>query len=477
MKIVICGAGDVGTYLARMFEMEKHDIMVMDVNEDKLERLRESIEVNTAVGNATVLGDLMAAEVHKADLMVAVTKQETENMVSCALANGLGAKKTIARVDNREYVREENLPRMRKMGITQMVYPELLAAEEIVSSMRSNWQRLSMTFGGGALELMAVKLRKGAEVLDQEFQTGFMNHEKFRVVAIKRGGKTFIPKGNDKLEAEDIAYIMLMPTEENLEFTRTQCGKINKRYSEDVERVVIMGGGRVAINTARMLTSGKKEGNLQNLIETNLEKLGIKIEKGKKHVLVVEANEQRANELKAKLPEVDVLWGDARDMDMMEREGLADADAFVALTDSSEANIIACLAAKKRFGVVKTIAEVENNDYIQLAQNLDIGTVVNKKLIAASHIYQMTLNSSVQNVTLVPLSKDAKVVEFEAAPGSRITKGKIREMSIEKGVNFAGYVRDGMGYVCSGNTEIEAGDHVVVFCLGGSVHGVEKLFN
>lgn len=475
MRIVICGAGDVGRYLAAMFEMENHDITVMDIEEDKLERLRESLEVNTVVGNATVLSDLMAAEVHKADLLVAVTKNETDNMVSCSLASGLGAKKTIARVDNREYVRDENQSRIRKLGITQMVYPELSAARELVGSMKTNWQRLTMTFGGGALELMAVKLRKEAAVLNQPFKSGFMNHEKFRVVAIKRGGKTFIPQGDDMMLEGDIAYIMLMPTEDNLEFSRDQCGKNSKRYKANVESVVIMGGGRMAVNTARLLIQRREED--KSALAANLEKLGIKTERGRKRVLIIEKDERRAAELKVLLPEVDVLCGDARDMDMMEREGLADADAFVALTDSSEANIIACLAAKQRFGVVKTIAEVENNDYIQLAQNLDIGTIVNKKLIAASNIYQMTLNGSVQNVTLVPLSSDAKVVEFEAAAGSRITKGKIKDMGIGKGVNFAGYVRDGIGYVCSGGTEIEAGDHVVVFCLKDSVHGVEELFN
>ncbi len=446
MRIVIAGAGDVGKYLAKMFRSESHDIIIIDNNPQNLETLSSRFDIMTYEGNVTFMKDLMEVGVNKCDLFVAVTSHETVNMTACILASSLGAKKTLARVDNHEYIQPDNLRRFSKLGINQMIYPERLAAEEILMSLKTNWQRINMSFCNDSLQLIGVKLRSNAPVIGQQFNTGFLDHGKFRVVAIKRSGNTIIPRGEDELKDGDIVYFIVPP--ENLEFTREQAGKDER----EIRRILIMGGTRIGINTAKLLPDNISA----KILESDMDKCSPITQQVRSNILVINI--------------------DARDLESLESEGIKDTDAFIAVTENTEENILACLAAK-HYGVTKTIAEVENNDYIQLAQNLDIGTVINKKLIAASHIYQMTLNESVQNVTCVPLSSDAQVIEFEAKAGSKVTKHKLRELRIDSDVNFGGYVRDGKGYICSGNTEIQPGDHVIVFCLADAVHSVEPLFN
>lgn len=443
MKIVIAGGGEVGSHLAKMFSYEDHEITIMDLDVARLDALSSHYDVMTYEGNVTFIKDLNDVGINKTDLFVAVTSYESVNMTACMLASNMGAKKTLARVDNKEYVQPENLSIFQKMGVGSVIYPELIAAQEIVKSLRSSWQRINMSFCNDALVLLGVKVRTNAQVLNQKFSTGFLDHSRFRVVAIKRNNDTIIPRGDDMLLDGDFVYFIT--TQENIEFTRQQAGKISK----PIHNVMIMGGSRIGINTAQMLPEEVK-------------------------AKIIEIDHDRSIYVSEKIRNLLVINGDGRDLELLEEEGIGDMDAFVAVTGSSEANILACLAAK-RFNIVKTIAEVENNDYIPLAQNLDIGSIVNKKLTAASHIYQLTLTASVLNVTCLP-SSDARVIEFEAKEGSRVTRSNIRKLHAPRDSNFGGYVRNGKGYICSGDTEIQPGDHVIVFCQAESVHKIVSLF-
>ncbi len=443
MKIVIAGAGAVGSHLAKMLSVENHEIVVINDDPRQLDVLSNHYDLLTVHANAASIKSLREAGVANADLFVAVTSQEATNITAAMLAAGLGAQKTIARVANEEYVAAANLNFFNRSGISHLISTDLLAAQEIAKSLKTSWQRINMSFGENKLILLGIKVRKGASVLNRQFKTGFLNHARFRVVAIKRKTETLIPGGDDELLDGDLVFFIT--TEENLEFVREQAGKINR----PIHKVMIMGGSLIGVKTAQLLP----------------EKVSAKI---------IEPNRALCEKIAAKLPGTLVINGDGRDTELLREEGIDDVDAFIAVTNNSETNILACLAAK-RFGIVKTIAEIENNDYIPLAQNLDIGTIINKKLIAASYIYQKTLDASVLNLTCLPLS-DTQVVEFEAHEGTKITKKKLREQHLPHDVNFGGYIRGGKGHICSGDTQIEAGDHVVVFCLAESVHKIEKLF-
>lgn len=444
MKIVIAGAGEVGHYVAKMLSSENHDIILMDSDEERLKDIPAAYDLLTLVGSPTSIHDLKEAGVPKADLFVAVTPHESVNMTACMLATNLGAKKTISRIDNREYLLPENADFFKRMGVNSLIYPEMLAAQEIANVLKRGWLREYRTFGDGALVLVCLKVRANATLINQPFNSGFFAHSRYRIVAVKRDKHTIIPCGTDEILANDIVYFICTP--DNLEFVREQAGK----RAFDVKNIIVMGGSRIAINAVRALPKNAS-------------------------VKIIEADRNKCLALSEKLSNALVINGDCRNVDLLREEGIEDADAFLALTGDSESNVLTCLTAK-RFGVDKTVADVENIDYIDFAENLDIGTVINKKLIAASHIYQRMLDEDVLNVTCLTYS-DAEVVEFAVKPGDKITRKRVGDLSLPSNVNIGGIIRDGKGAIVNGQTVIQPDDHVVVFCMADSVRKIAAFFN
>ena len=443
MRIIIAGAGEVGRHLAKLLSREDMDISLIDERIDRLGDLDTNFDLLTKVGSPSSINDLKSIGVEDVDLFIAVTPSESENITACLLANELGAKKTLARIDHYEYLIPENKRIFEKMGLNHLIYPELLAAKEIAASLKTNWMRYHLTLCEGALELCVVKVREGAEVIGKKFMSGYFSHGMYRIVAIKRGQETIIPGGQDEVLADDMVYAVC--TRENKKILREQLGK-QKRA---IKNMIFFGGSKMAQKT------------VQNLPDD----LNIKI---------LEADRELCYQLSEKINNALIINADGSDMAVLKDEGIEDADAFVAVTASSEANIFACMAAK-RFGVKKTIAEVENIDYIAMAEGLEIGTVLNKKTIAASYIYQMLLDASVLNVRNLT-SADAEIVEFMAEEGSRITKAKVRDMRLPADANIGAIVRAGEGILVNGDTQILQGDQVVVFCKSQVIRQLEKFF-
>ncbi|MBQ0118220.1 MAG: Trk system potassium transporter TrkA [Paludibacteraceae bacterium] len=443
MRIVIAGAGEVGTHLAKLLSRENMEISLMDESAERLGDLDANYDLITRVGNPTSIHDLTDIGVKDADLFISVTPSETENMTSCLIANQLGAKKTLARIDNYEYLLPENRRFFEDMGLNHLIYPEVLAAHEIVESLHTNWLRYRISLCEGALQMSVVKIRENAPVIGQTFASGYYDHGCYRIVAIKRGQDTIIPKGTDEVQADDMVYAIC--TKENIEFMREQFGKPKR----EIKNVIFYGGTRITQKAAQQLPSDM-------------------------NIKILEANKDLCYHLSEKVNNALIINVDGSDMESLKEEGIQDADAFVAVTDHSEANIFACLAAK-RFGVKKTIAEVENIDYIAMAEGLDIGTVLNKKTIAASYIYQMLLNASVLNVRNLTTA-DAQIVEFMATEGSRVTRKKIRDVGLPDESTIGGIVRAGEGLLVNGDTEVLPGDQVVVLCKSHVIRKLEKYF-
>jgi trk system potassium uptake protein TrkA len=443
MRIIIAGAGEVGRHLAKLLSREDMDISLIDERIDRLGDLDTNFDLLTKVGSPCSINDLRSIGVENVDLFIAVTPSESENITACLLANELGAKKTLARIDHYEYLIPENKRIFEKMGLNHLIYPELLAAKEIAASLKTNWMRYHLTLCEGALELCVVKVRDGAEVIGKKFMSGYFSHGMYRIVAIKRGQETIIPGGQDEVVADDMVYAVC--TRENKKILREQLGK----QKREIKNIIFFGGSKIAQKT------------VQNLPDD----LNVKI---------LEADRELCYQLSEKINNALIINADGSDMAVLKDEGIEDADAFVAVTASSEANIFACMAAK-RFGVKKTIAEVENLDYITMAEGLEIGTVLNKKTIAASYIYQMLLDASVLNVRNLT-SADAEIVEFMAEEGSRITKAKVRDMRLPADANIGAIVRAGEGVLVNGDTQILQGDQVVVFCKSQVIRQLEKFF-
>lgn len=446
MKIIIAGAGAVGTHLAGLLSKENQDITLMDENEEKLSKLSDDFDLLTLNLTPTSIENLKEAGSAHADLFIAVTPDESKNITCCMLANSLGTKKTVARIDNAEYTDPQYKELFNKLGINSLIYPEMLAASDIVESIKHSWVRQWWDIHNGALIMLGIKLRETAEILDIPLKTLCGPDTNYHIVAIKRDEQTIIPNGDSVLMLNDIVYFMT--TKKYIPYIRKIVGK--EEYA-DVKNVMIMGGGRTAMHSAQ-----KAPGYME--------------------VKIIESDSKRCNELNELLGNDDIMVinGDARDTSLLINEGIQHTQAFVALTGQSESNILACLTAK-RLGVRKTVALVDNLDYVTMAEKLDIGTIINKKTIAASHIYQMMLNADVTNVKCLTIA-NADVAEFVVKPMAKVTRKPVKDLGLPAGVTIGGLVRNGTGMLVSGMTQIQEGDSVVVFCRSMLIKKLDKFF-
>ena len=446
MKIVIAGAGEVGSHLGKLLSREEQDIVMIDNDREKLDRLDANYNLMTCVGSPTSFRTLSNAGVDTScDLFIAVTPYENTNITSCAIAKSLGARKTVARIDNYEFRNTAHRPFFASIGVDHLIYPEYLAAQEICTALKRPWVRHWFELNDGRLLLIGVKIRSNASLVGKSMRDITATQHNYHVAAIKRRHETIIPRGDDVIQADDILYFTT--TEEFVDDIRDLCGKRDYK----VRNVMVMGGSRIAVRLAHMASDRLK-------------------------LTIIENDPDICRRLPEKCSGCDVriIHGDARNNDVLREEGIGAMDAFVALTDASETNILTCLAGKE-MGVNKTIAEVENIQFISEAEILNIGTIVNKKLLASSKIFQLLLDADETSSRFMALS-DAEVAELEARPGSKITRAPVMDLRLSRDMTIAGLIRNGRGMLVGGRDRIEAGDHVLVFCLSGSIHKVEKLF-
>lgn len=456
MKIVIAGAGAVGTHLARMLSKENLDIVLIDPSEDRLAKLNNELDIMMLAQPTTSIHALRQAGIEDADLFIAVTPQESENLACCMLAKQLGAKQTVARIDNYEYLDEENGKLFKDAGISSLIYPEKLAAQEIAGSASYSWVRQWWDFDGG-LVLVSVKMHRKSPVVNKDGsqeqnlligrtlkEIGQEGHH-FHVVAIKRNGETIIPYGEEKILPNDLVFFMTMKSEINV--IRHLCGKDN--YPA-IKHIMILGGSKLSVRADWAISDNVS-------------------------VKIIEPDLERCEQLGRLTRERTlVINGEGYDVELLKDEGYNNLEAFIALTPNDEENILSCVAARRN-GVRKTIAQVENLAYLDMAEALDVGTIINKKKVAASHIYRMLLKADVDNVKMLTVA-DADVAEFIVKEGSKVTKQPIRDIGIPHNVNLGGMIRGGKGSLVTGNTQLKAGDKVVVFCGGSTLKKLDRYF-
>lgn len=445
MRIIIAGAGQVGTHLAKMLSSEDEDILVLDKSAEKLDMLDANYNLMTHRGSPISFDAQRESGVEDCDLFIAVTPSETDNILSCQIAKALGAKHTVGRIDNYEFLRPGKRPFFESRGVDSLIYPEYLAAREIVIALERAWARQWFELHDGHLILIGVKVGAKAPITGMRLRDLTSTNHFLHVSAIKRCHETIIPRGDDLVEDGDIVYFTT--TRPHVDTIRTMCGKGDK----GVRRVMIMGGSRIAIRFADMAH----------------DRFRIKI---------IEVDRAKCEKLSEKCPpDVRIVHGDARDIDTLREEGVQEMDAFIALTDSSETNILGCLSAKE-LGIYKTVAEVEDIQFISQAENLNIGTIINKKLIASSKIFQILLDTDTDTSKCLALA-DAEVAELEVHEGSKVTQAPVYKLKLPRNITLAGLIRNGEGSLISGNTQLRPGDHVLVFTLGGSLQKLDKLFN
>lgn len=446
MKIVVAGAGAVGSHLAKMLSHDNHDIILLDPDEDKLRQVGSNLDVMTRTGSATSIPDLLDTNIKKCDLFIAVAKTEEINITASIMAKRLGAKKTIARIDNQEYLYAKYRQHFIEMGIDYMIYPERIAAREIAGLLHQTGSTDIADFSGGKLTLFAIKLEEEAPIVGRTLLEVAEDEGKteYRAVAVTREGETIIPNGGYTFQAGDLVYVI--SSQKEIDSLLASTGK--KQY--DVRDIMLLGGSRIAQICAREL------GNHHN-------------------VKLIERDREKSYKLSNVLNSTLVINGDGRDYDLLMEEGLDKMDAFIAVTGDSEINILSCMLAKK-LGVKKTIAEVENIDYIALAENMGIDTIINKKLITASRIFRFTTSESVTAVRCLT-GTAAEVMEFEVKPDSKITQGALNQIGFPKDSMVGGVIRGEDSFIANGYTLIKPGDKVVVFALPSAIYKVGKYFN
>jgi trk system potassium uptake protein len=445
MRIIIAGAGEVGTHLAKMLSNENHEIILIDPEQDRLKPIDSTLDVLTREGSATSVRILQDALLKKTDLFIAVTHSEDTNITSAILAKRFGAIKTIARIDNIDFLESSTQEFFKSMGIDSLIYPELIAAREVLGLLHETGASDFMEFSDGKLAMYVQKLDEKAPILNKSLQEIAITHrtEEYRAVAIKRAGETIIPRGNEQFKLGDLVYVI--STQEGINEMMKSSGKENF----EAKSIMILGGSRIGKHVAMYMQ------------KTSAVKL-------------IDLNPEKCEDLAEILDNTLIINGDGRNVELLEQEGITQMDAFVAVTGNSETNILSCLLAIK-MGVKKTIAEVENMEYISLAENTGIDTIINKKIAAASRIFRHTSNPNVTQVKYMT-GTDAEVLEFNVPANSKITKGTLRSLFFPKDAIVGGGTRDGIPFIATGDTIIKANDKVVVFTLPSAYEKISKFF-
>ncbi|MBO7643442.1 MAG: Trk system potassium transporter TrkA [Bacteroidales bacterium] len=452
MKIVIEGAGEIGSHLAKMLRAEANEVTVIDNDARRLSALNAYADVETVSGNPSSISTLRSAGVAKADLFIAVypfTTQEV-NIVSALLAKRLGARKVIARVNDEDCLSAENRLLFKELGIELMFYPEKSAADEIVQSLRQVSAMESMDFARGKLQISVFRIDEESAMVDlrlQEFVQALTPEETmlFRIIAITRDEQTIIPKFDTKFQFGDLVFTV--SKREGMASLVKHFGKAEK----PIGKVMILGGTQIGEMVARSLSSQLAT------------------------VKIIEKDKARSMELTSRLPDsVLVVNGDGSDSDFLYEEGIRDYDAFIALTESDESNILSCVVARK-FGVSRTVAEVENIEYIRLAEEMGVDTVINKKLITAGKIFKFTLSGKARFVKYLSGS-NAEIIEYTVAPGSAITKAPLKDLNFPRNAIIAGVIRGSDSFIAVGDTRIEDYDRVAIFALPQTIKDIDKFF-
>ena len=444
MKIFIAGAGEVGSHLAKMLSKEDQDIVLIDPDQQKLNLIDSNYNLMTYTGSTSSFRTMKDLGVNGADLFIAVTPYETQNITSCVIAKQMGVRCTVARIDNFEFLEKGNSEILRNIGVDRLIYPEHLAAQEIITALEHNWARHWAELCHGKLLLIGVKLRDNTPLVNHQLKNLPVADHLFHIAAIKRNHETIIPNGDDCLLSGDVAFFVTF--EHDADKIRELCGK----KSIQIRSVMIMGGTRIAMRFA---------------LESH----------GRYDIKIIESNRAVCERLATRLPDCAIENADARDIDVLKDNNIENYHAFMALSDSSETNILACMTAKE-FGIPKTVADVENLQFIGQADNLNIGTTINKKLIASSRIFKLLLDADEHNSKTFALA-DAEVAELTVKKRAKITRAAIRDLHLPYGMTLPSVTHNGECSLVTGSTHISPGDGVVVFCLTGTIHKIEHWFN
>ncbi|MGM0634866.1 MAG: Trk system potassium transporter TrkA [Bacteroidota bacterium] len=449
MKIIIAGAGEVGFHLSKLLSFESHDITLIDIDEDRLAYADKHLDIRTIHGDAISLKLLKEADVKHTDLLISVTSLQAINITVCAIGKQLGAKRTIARVSNQEFIDKKAAVNFSNMGIDELISPESLAAEEVMLLLNQSGFADTFEFENGALTMIGLTLSSNAPFVGKTVQESadYFPGLHFTTIALQRYGTqyTIIPNGSTVFKKADRVYFIT--DSEGVD----ELYKLSGAKRKQIKNVMILGGSNIGKKLATELCAQKYR------------------------VKLVEKDYDKALMIADLIPKTLVIRGDGTNVDLLEEENINQMDAFIAVTDDSETNIMSCLVANSK-KVRKTVALVENMDYFQLSHSIGINSLINKKLIAANNIFRHIRKGNVAAMTKIN-NLNAELLEFIVKKDSLVCNKRIKEITFPKEAVVGGVIRNNEGLIALGDFLIEENDHIVICCLPKAIKKVEKLFS
>jgi trk system potassium uptake protein TrkA len=445
MKIVIAGAGSVGFHLVRELGAEGHNIALIDVDSERLEHVRDRIDVLTVAGTATSRKALESAGTNDADMFIAVSDKDEVNILACAAAHAMGVKRTLARVRNPDFTNEERpLVDWVRLGVTRFINPDEVAVDSVVALVDAPGSIDVGDFAGGEILLRSFRVEEDTAVAGKPLERLRQDFAgvQFLVAAIQRGDQHIIPDGQDRLEPGDRAY-MIMTRDSLPVFRRIVAGR------DVVQRVVVYGAERFGIDVAARLQERTK-------------------------VVLIDEDEGRCTRAAASLDNTLVLHGSPNDTDVQGQGKLASADFFIAASRNEEHNLILAMLSKKR-GARRNIVVTADPDLTLLLDRLDIDAVINPRLTMVGRLLRFARGGRVQSVQKLGES-NAEVIEMVVRSGARAAGRTLREMKLPEGLLVGAVRRGDEAFVPHGNTRIEEGDVVVTFVLPGMRDRAERMF-
>ncbi len=442
MNIVIAGGGRVGYHLARLLSSEKHDITVIENDQNQLEHIDYSLDVRTISGNAADVLLLKAADIGSADLFLAVTGDDEINLIAATTAKGLGVKQVVTRVHNSTYV-ESDILYETIMGIDYILSPEALTAHEIVTYIENAGMVASETFGRGLVQMRQMRVtkcpvRNGQPLKDITFPPGVL------LGVISRNGSVMIPNGESTLEEHDL--ITLIGQKEQM----TNIHSMFQSSEVKHDKVVIMGGSVIGLHIAQVL---ENHGRSVKLFDWNL---------------------TRCHELAGILKKTKVVCRDATSRAALELEHVDGADIVVSATRDDERNIMAAVLAKE-VGAKESLAVVHQPDFASLVGKLGIDHAVTPRASIANRVLKLVSQSSVSALAIIEEGQ-IEVLELEVDRSNPIVGKSLAEVKFPKNCLVASIMRDEKAIVPRGDNDIRAGDSVVVITAADSLDSVRKLF-
>ncbi|MDR1204188.1 MAG: Trk system potassium transporter TrkA [Peptococcaceae bacterium] len=446
MQAIVIGAGKMGYSLARLLAKEGYGVTMIERDAERGSVVQDNLDISVLTGNGASIAVLQGAGVDQTDLLIAVTEIDEVNMIACLLAKQVGVGKTVARVRNPEYLEEGESGRELISGIDLIINPELVTAREIAELVGAPEALDVAYYAKGHIQLLELRVNPGHPLIGRDIQD-LIYEKPFLIVAIVRQEHVVIPRGTDRILEGDRIFLLaqteFMPlVEEHLGFKR-----------EKAEKVMILGGELSTLYLAKVLEKQKHMS-----------------------VTIIEKDHEDCVRLSEELDSSLVIMGDATDLDLLRKEGVAETDILVCMTDNDKVNMLACLIAKS-LGVKHTISQVRQSDYITLMTTVGIDVGVSPRILTANAILKF-IKGSANLLSMTLLSHGgAEMLEFHVAKKSPLVFKKLKDMNFPKGALIGSIMRGEQVLIAKGDEVLMPEDHITVFTVPERIDAVLKLFN